>query len=237
MEESNTNSNNVDSNIINEEEVLYLCLECRGVWDDSGVDVFETKDIKKYICKECRGTCLPKKGLDKKTGVKSLKQNFNKSNVSVYIVLGILAYLTYLSYASIATISDYKTYLADNADLRKKINSQLVTFKKDYMIIKSNLAKEDEITDAQKRITDTKRYIRSLGVNIEKMRKPEKNEIQKLYDLETKFWKDPNYENYLSYSSVFDDLKAKYGLELFENVRSNLRKRLENMQKKRIANR
>lgn len=214
-----------------EEEILYQCLNCRANWDIDEVQIFESAGTKKYICPDCRSKCLPRNELNKKTGVKSINQKFRKKNFFIYIFIGALSYITYLSYQGLSTISDYNIYLSDTANIRKKINSKLTTFKKDYLTIKNKKSNARDIIAAKNRISDSTRYILTLSDEIDKIQKPDKEEIIKLYEIDKKFISNPNYENYVIYSSTFNDLKKRYNIALFESVKEIIKKRLEKIQK------
>lgn len=223
-----------DKEIQGENEVLYHCLECHGLWGDEGVDTFIVAGNPKHICKECRGACLVKDDLKKRTGVKSIKQKFRKSKIGWYILLLFVCYGAFWFFQNVVTINDYRNYLIETADIRKKINSKLHNFKKDHITIKNKKASFSDKRQAEYRINSTKRYILSFSEYVEKMNTPEKPEIVKLYTLEKNFWTTPTYENYLNYSSTFDDLKNRYDLEYFEYVKDIVRKKLVDINKSKI---
>lgn len=216
---------------IQEKEVLYQCLECRGLWGIEGVETFITAGNTKYTCKECRGACLIQDDLKKRTGVKSIKQKFRKSKIGWYIFFILICYAGFWFFQSVVTINDYRNYLIENADTRKKINSKLHTFKKDHIIIKDKKASFWDKKSAELRISNSKKYILSFRDYVDKMEKPEKTEIVKLYNLEKSFWSTPTYENYLNYTTIFNELKSKYDLQYFEYVKDIVRKQLVSINK------
>lgn len=214
-----------------EAENLYQCLECRGLWGIEGVETFVAGGVTRYTCKECRGACLIQDDLKKRTGVKSIKQKFKRIKIGWYILLILICYAVFWFFQSVVTMNDYRNYLIENADTRKKINSKLHNFKKDHIIAKDKKASTSTRKDAQIRINSTKKYILSFRDYVDKMNKPDKPEIIKLYTLEKSFWSNPSYENYLNYSGTFNDLKSKYDLEYFEYVKDIVRKRLVSIKK------
>lgn len=219
----------IDDNSMTE-YVTYHCYDCGGIWSADGVDVFTTKDSTKYICKECRGRCMPKEEIKKVVGVKSIKQNFRKKRIWVYVLAGLIIFGFYSFYDRRVTVTDYKNYLVDTAIVRKSINAKLNTFKDDYKIVQSakKTGKNDEkVKQAQDRIYKAKKYIFSKSNEIDDISKPEKSEIIELYELETSFWRDPSYIKYMAYQGVFNDLKNKYGNDLFEKLIDSVRSRLE----------
>lgn len=212
------------------EYITYHCYDCGGIWSSGGIDVFETKDSIKYICKECRGRCIPKQDVKKVIGVKSIKQNFRKRRIWIYVLAGLVAYGFYSFYERRVTVTDYKNYLVDSAIVRKSINSKLTTFRDDYKIVinsKNNKLNNEKTKKAQERIDKAKKYIFSKSRDIDSIEKPIKKEIIELYDLETSFWRNPSYINYIKYQGVFNELRKKYGNDLFEKLIDSVRTQLE----------
>ncbi|MFN8578427.1 MAG: hypothetical protein U0354_16475 [Candidatus Sericytochromatia bacterium] len=221
-----------DNNI--SEDTTYHCYDCGGIWSIDGVDIYTTKDSIKYVCKECRGRCLPKNDLKKIIGVKSIKQKHRNSRIGLYIIIGLVLLGFYKFYDRRVTVTDYKNYLVDTATIRKSINSNLITFRDDNKLLESYKSKnkDSKFFDAQSRIDKAKRYIYSKNDEISKIDKPDKEEIIELYELETGFWKNPTYINYLKYQGSFSYLKKKYGNDYFEKFVNTVRKQIEKNRKK-----
>lgn len=218
------------------EHFTYHCYDCGGVWGRDGIDIISSKDATKYVCKECRGRCIPKDDVKKVIGVKSVKQRLRKRRVGIYVVIALVLFGFYLFYDRRVTVTDYKNYLVENATLRKSINSQLDNFRSDHIIIGNKKLSSSERNAAQSRINRVKRYILSKSGDVDLISKPDKDEIIELYNLETNFWHNPSYSNYLKYTTIFNELKLRYGNDLFEKLVSSVKKRLEKKNKEKLKN-
>jgi hypothetical protein len=221
-----------DNNIY--ESITYHCYDCGQIWSQDGVDIFSTKESVKFVCKSCRGRCIPKEDLKKVVGIKSIRQEKRNSRIGVYILIGLMIFGFYKFYDRRVTITDYKNYLVDTADIRKSINFNLKTFRDDYKLVDSykNKQKDSKFRDAQKRLNKAKRYIFSKSYDISKIDKPDKDEVIELYTLETNFWKQPSYINYIKYEGTFHKIKQKYGNDYFEKIVSTVKNQIEKNRKK-----
>lgn len=208
---------------------LYNCMDCGGVWDNTGVEIFVTNNVSKYVCKECRGRCISKEEVGKIKGVKSIRQNFKRSKLPLISVILVLCFLTFEFYERRVTIQDYRNYLIESASVRKTINTKLESFRDDIKIVEK-LEKEKtnpkKLRDAKIRVAEAKRFILAMKPQIDKIDKPDKEEVIELYDVEMKFWNAPNYKNYITYTGYFSTLKNKYGSDLFELLKDQVRKHL-----------
>lgn len=211
-----------------ERKVKYHCYDCGSVWDKDGVDIFQTKDLTKYVCKECRGRCLPEGEIGKVKGVKSIRQRYGNGRITLVILLLILAVIIYDAYDRRVKINDYKEYLNDTVGLRTIINAKLQTYGEDYNLIqkakKENLD-NDEVKKAQNRVADARKYISARDADIENIKKPVTNEVFELYTEETTFWRDPSYKNYMRYRATFNRLLKKYGHNYFDRLKEKFRQR------------
>lgn len=205
---------------------LYNCMDCGGVWDNTGVEIFVTNNVSKYVCKECRGRCISKEEIGKVKGVKSIRQNFKKSKIPLISLILVLCFLVFEFYERRVTVQDYRNYLIESASVRKTINARLTTFREDIKIVEK-LEKENNtstsLREAKNRVAETKRFILAMKPKIDKIDKPDKEEVIELYDVEMKFWNVPNYKNYITYTGYFATLKNKYGSDLFELLKDKVR--------------
>lgn len=212
---------------------LFRCYDCGGTWNSDGIEVIKNKDVIRYVCKECRGRCLPIDELGKVKGIKSIRVRYNTNWVPIFIVLSaIILFFSVRFYERRVNVNDYKNYLVEGASIRKAINSKLDTFANDYSIIKSN-KNRSEILKAKIRLNETKRFILSFSYKVDAIEKPDKSEILELYNLETRFWLNPSYENYLRYIGTFKVLEKEYGSDLFEILKDTVRSHMENSIKKK----
>jgi hypothetical protein len=207
-------------------KVTYHCYDCGGVWDKDGVDIFQTKDLTKYVCKECRGRCLPNDQLGKVRGVKSIRQRYGNGRITLLILILIFVGVTYSVYNRRVRINDYKDYLKETVALRTIINSRLQTYDQDYKVLnraKKDKLNNDTVKNAQNRIAVARKYISARDVEIENVKVPETPEVVRLYNDETTFWRDPSYKNYLTYQGTFNKLKKKYGYNYFDLLKEKVR--------------
>ncbi len=220
----------------NVRDTIYHCYDCGCIWNVDEIDIIQNKDSIKYVCKECRGRCIPKSELKKVKGIKSIKQRYRNRRIGLYIIIGIILLFSYFFYERRVTIGDYKNYLAETAILRKSINYNLKTFREDYKLIeeykKTNKKDDNKIIITKKRFFKSKKYIFSKINEVEQLEKPQKKEIIELYQAEVSFWKDPSYINYIKYMGEFNDLKRKYGNDFFELIKDKVRSKLEKNNRK-----
>jgi len=208
----------------------FHCYDCGGVWDIEGIDIYKTKDLTKYICKECRGRCLPDTELGKVKGVKSIRQKFGKGRITLVLLCIIFSVVVMQTYNLRIRVNDYNEYLKDTAALRTIINSRLKTYGDDYKILHKTgkNIKAGEAKMAQYRISVARKYISARDYEIENVQSPDTPEVIDLYNSEITFWKDPSYKNYVHYQGIYNTLKKRYGNDYFELLKDKVR---ENTQK------
>lgn len=212
---------------------LFRCYDCGGTWNSDGIEVVKNKDVIRYVCRECRGRCLPVDELGKVKGIKSIRVRYNTNWVPIAIVLSAVIIFTSVKfYERRVNVNDYKNYLVEGASIRKSINSKINTFANDYNIVK-NSKKRSEVIKAKARLNETKRFILSFSYKVDDIIKPDKPEIIELYNLETRFWLNPSYENYLKYIGTFKVLEQEYGSDLFEILKDTVRSHMENRIRKK----
>lgn len=220
----------------NNNAITYHCYDCGSTWYSDEVDIISSKDTTKYICKECRGRCLPKHELKKVKGIKSIKQRYRNRKIGLYILIGLILLGFYFFYDNRVTVSDYQNYLVETAQIRKSVNTHLTTFRDDYKIIndyKINKKSPDQkLLLAKNRLYKAKKYIFSKIKDVDLIEKPVKKEIVELYNLETNFWRDPSYNNYINYLGTFNNLKRKYGNDFFEVIKNTVKSQVEKTNKK-----
>lgn len=208
-------------------QTMFRCYDCGGTWDSDGIEVIKNKDVIRYVCKECRGRCLPVDELGKIKGVKSIKVRYNTNWVPFAIVFfALIIFFFSKFYERRVNVNDYKNYLVEGAPIRKSINSRLEQFAKDNSIALYSKNKK-EISLAKQRLLETKKYILSFSYQVSDLTKPEKEEILELYELETKFWLNPTYRNYLNYIGTFKVLEKEYGSDFFEIIKDKVREHVE----------
>jgi hypothetical protein len=209
-------------------KVTYHCYDCGGVWDKDGVDIYQTKDLTKYVCKECRGRCLPKDELGRVKGIKSVRQRFGNGRIVLVLLLIIFTVVVLNVYNRRTIINDYKDYLRDTVALRTIINAKLDNYGEDYRLLqKAKKEKVDPelIKKAQARIAGTRKYISARDADIENIRKPDTPEVMDLYINETTFWRDPSYPNFLKYQTTFNKLLKRYGYNYFDLLKEKVRQK------------
>lgn len=212
---------------------LFRCYDCGGTWNSDGIEVVKNKDVIRYVCKECRGRCLPIDELGKVKGVKSIRVRYNTNWIPIAIVLSaVIIFVSMRFYERRVNVNDYKNYLVEGASIRKSINSKLDTFASDNNILK-NSKKRSEVIKAKVRLNETKKFILSFSYKVDDLSKPDKPEIIELYNLETRFWLNPSYENYLKYIGTFKVLEQEYGSDLFEILKDTVRSHMENKIRKK----
>lgn len=209
-------------------QTLFRCYDCGGTWNSDGIEVVKNKDVIRYVCKECRGRCLPVDELGKVKGIKSIRVRYNTNWIPIAIVLSaLIIFVSIRFYERRVNVNDYKNYLVEGASIRKSINSKLDTFASDYNIVK-NSKKRNDVIKAKIRLNETKKFILSFSYKVDDISKPDKPEIIELYNLETRFWLNPSYENYLKYIGTFKVLEKEYGSDLFEILKDTVRSHMEN---------
>lgn len=212
---------------------LFRCYDCGGTWNSDGIEVVKNKDVIRYVCRECRGRCLPVDELGKVKGVKSIRVRYNTNWIPIAIVLSaVIIFVSMKFYERRVNVNDYKNYLVEGASIRKSINSKLDTFASDHNIAK-NSKKRSEVIKAKVRLNEVKRFILSFSYKVDDLSKPDKPEIIELYNLETRFWLNPSYENYLKYIGTFKVLEQEYGSDLFEILKDTVRSHMENRIRKK----
>lgn len=216
--------------------ITYHCYDCGLTWYQNEIDIVRSKDTIKYICKECRGRCLPKHELKKVKGIKSIKQKYRNQKIGLYVIIGLILLGFYFFYDNRVTVADYKNYLVETAKIRKSVNKNLITFRDDYKIV-NEYQNNKKIPDqklflAKGRLYKAKKYIFSKMKDVDLIEKPYKPEIIELYNLETNFWRDPSYNNYINYLGTFNNLKRKYGNDFFEFIKNTVKKQVEKSNRK-----
>jgi hypothetical protein len=216
-----------DNNISVKRKVTYVCYDCGGIWDKDGVDIYQTKDLTKYVCKECRGRCIPKHEIGKVKGVKSIRQRYRNGRITLVLLIIILAGISLNIYNRRVRINDYKDYLQETVALRTIINAKLKTYGQDYNLIQEARKKKitnDAVEKAQDRVAEARKFISARDADIENIKKPETPEVFELYTAETTFWRDPSLTNYMRYRAVFNHLIKKYGHNYFDQLKERVRK-------------
>ncbi len=211
-------------------QMKYHCYDCGGIWDINGVDVFTNKDVTKYVCKECRGRCLPEKEVGKAKGIKSVRQRFiNYRRIVIASILALLFILTYGFYNREMTANDYDNYMSETSSLRKIIFAKMESFREDSKLLqnKDKASDKEQLKKAISRLGAAQKYILGKEFEVEQIRKPHTPEIFALYEVETGFWSEPNYENYLKYMGVLNKMQRKYGNSLLVGIKQRVKNRLE----------
>lgn len=206
-------------------DLKFHCYDCGGIWTINEVDTFSTSAGIKYVCKECRGRCLISTELGKSKNVKSLRQRF--SYTSTYLLIfALLFFITSIYVYDRKTVQeDYKQYLSSTNNIRYPINSRLKSFHSDIKIIeeyKKNGIKNKDYSKALHRVTSAKNYIYSMRYDLDTIKKPQTTRIIELYEKETKFWKEPNYKNYIMYMGTFNNLRNKYSWDYLEVIKDKI---------------
>lgn len=229
---------------MNSTDLKFHCYDCGGTWTINEVDTFNTPSGIKYVCKECRGRCISSTELGKSKNVKSLKRK--PSYKSLYLLIfALLFFITSVYFYDRITVQeDYKNYLSSTNSIRYQINLRLKSFQSDIKKIQEydkKGKKDKEYFKALYRITATKNYIYSMREELENIKKPQTSKVLELYEKEIKFWKEPNYENYIAYMGIFNNLRNKYSWDYLEVIKDKiyfdvLRQKLkEQIQKKSVS--
>jgi hypothetical protein len=212
--------------------LTYQCYDCGNVWDNKGIDVYQNKDVTKYICKQCRGRCIPSTEIGKVKGVKSIRQQYKGGGLTVIAIALIIAGgVTYSLYDHEVVKNDYRSYLSETNKLRTSVNSHLLTFLEDSKIIedaKKNKLNNNEVNQAQVRISTARKYLYSKEAEIDKIKTPETSEVKNLYIVETSFWKDPSYNNFLNYMGMYNKLRHSYSKDFLDVIKEKVKKRTTN---------
>jgi hypothetical protein len=211
-------------------KIKYHCYDCGGVWDINGVDVFTNKDVTKYVCKECRGRCLPEGEVGKPKGVKSVRQRFiNYKRFIIAGVLLVLFLLTYGFYNREMTANDYNNYISETDSLRKIIFAKIETFREDSKLLqnKDKASDKKQLKEAIDRLGEAKRYILGKDFEVSQIKKPHTPKVLELYEVETGFWTDPTYENYIKYVGTLIKMDRKYRNSFLGVIKEKVKNRIE----------
>jgi len=206
-------------------DLKFHCYDCGGIWTINEVDTFNTPSGIKYVCKECRGRCISSTELGKSKNVKSLKQRFSYKSVYIIIFALLFFIVSIYMYDRKTVQDDYKNYLSNTNSIRYSINLRIKNFQDDLKKLDEYTKKGIKNKDYSQtlyRVTSAKNYIYSMRYEVEKIKKPETTRVLELYEKETRFWKEPNYKNYIVYMGTFNNLRNKYSWDYLEVIKDKI---------------